>query len=125
MSLVWRSKPSTIPAALERFLQFQVAKDALAGKGRSIRVFSISYNNDSRPTADPRRAFAWKGYATDNTGDGSSSMLLDVNHVSSFNDAVRYFPLGLTLRPEEKIGFKLFGDLGDSVNAKVMYEVLE
>lgn len=117
---VWRDS-GTIPAALELFLIFKVNVEA----GREIDVLSIAFNNDTRPFADPRMAFAWKGTQGDDTGDADQSMLLAIAHVSQNNDHVRYFPKVLRLLPNEQIGFKLTGAQNDSVNAKVMYTLVE
>lgn len=119
---VWR-EADVIPALApnEFIFLFKVAVEA----GRPVNVISASCNNDTRPTADPREAFVWKGTQGDDAGDSSSSMILAIGFVSSFGDLIVYFPKEFRLEINEQIGFKVLGDDADVVQAKVMYELLE
>jgi hypothetical protein len=118
MPQVWRGSGS-IGVSLYAFLYCEVKKLS----DRPIRVILIAYNNDTRPTADPRPAFAWKGLAGSATGDNVSDGLISVGHVCSYGDVVAKMPPDFVLTTDEQIGFRFNGENGDSVNAKVIYEV--
>lgn len=119
MPLVWRDS-STIPAGLEKYLYFKVGADA----GDSVRVLLIAFSNDTRPQADPRPAFAWKGANTSEHGDEDTDGIIAMGHVCSYGDIIQKFPRGLELDQSEQIGFKYIGENGDAVTAKVLYEVI-
>jgi hypothetical protein len=120
LSLVWRGS-STIPVGLERYLYFRVAKEV----GIPVRVINATCNNDTRPAADPRPAFIWKGMMGSEHGDEGTDALLAVGYVCSYGNLVYNPGTELKLGLDMQIGFKLLGESGDVVNATVLYEVLK
>jgi hypothetical protein len=119
LSLVWRGS-STIPVALYRFLYFRVNKEV----GLPVRVINARCNNDTRPAADPRSAFIWKGMTGSETGDEGTDALLTVGYVCSYGDLIYNPSTDLKLGLDMQIGFRINGESGDVVNASILYEVI-
>ena len=120
MPLGWRDDV-TIGVSLEAYAYFQVKEHA--GK-RDVKILAIAFNNDTRPSADPRPAFAWRGIAGSEHGDNDSDILIKIARVCAYGDAVVLIPQPWVLNSTEQIGFKFIGENLDECNAKVLYEVV-
>ena len=109
----WRDD-GTVPAALEKLFYFRHSSP--------VNVIQISMVNSSRPEADARPCFAFYGPRGDSMG--AASVLIAIGYTCSYGDHVQNFNK-LLVRPDSQVGFKILGDNGDSVGAKVLYEEIE
>lgn len=110
MVLATERGASTIPAILLKVLYFQ--------PNFKCHVLRISMVNETRPKADPRQVFSFFGPKGDEWGH--SSALLTNGVCSDCNDF--YEEVNVKLEADQQIGFKFFGESGDVISWKVIYE---
>lgn len=92
--------------------------------GKRIKVHTISMDNSTRPTFDPRPCFAWTGKIESKDGGANTDALIAIGYSCSYGN-LTLNNLDLDMEVDEQIGVKVLGENGDEAGALVLYEVLE
>lgn len=115
-----RSGTVTLGVGLVDYIIFEIAETVGI---RKLRLKGVSCNNETRPNADPRRAFVWVGQSGSKVGADASDGVIASGYVSINGDLVENF-VDFILENNEMIGFYFEGENGDVCNAKILYEVV-
>lgn len=116
-----KSGQVTLGIALVDYILFEIIDISK----KAIFLRGVSCNNDTRPNADPRKAFVWAGQSGSTTGQDSSDGKIASGYVSVNGDLVKLLPKDFRMEPNEMIGFRFEGENLDVCNAKILFEVVK